>query len=478
MAEQTHEIGCFVGGVERAGAEAAVLEEKYQGKPVASIGLADRAMLEEAIVAARGSRRALQESSAFDRASILHALADGVANEAELYAVDLVRDVGKTIREARGEVDRAVETLRTTAEEAVRFHGEFLDLSGSPRGRGYGSIIRRFPVGVCSFIVPFNFPLNLAVHKVAPAIATGCPFVLKPDTAACLSVMRFARLMARTELLGDSWSVFCVEGKSRDVLSEDERFALLSFTGSPSVGWALKARAGRKRVHLELGGNAACVVDEGVDVSHVAERIRIGGFGTAGQSCISTQRVYALPGVYDELREALIAQVGALRIGDPMDEQTDVGPMFREGEVDRVMEWLDEAVAGGARVLVGGTSEGRFVKPTLLEDAAEDSRVSCQEIFGPVVGLRRVESFEEALGLVNDSDFGLQAGVFTNDLGRAFEAFGALEVGSVNVNDVPSMRLDAMPYGGVKMSGLGREGPGEMMIEMTEPRQMLLAGLV
>ncbi|MFG0257509.1 MAG: aldehyde dehydrogenase family protein [Phycisphaerales bacterium JB043] len=471
-------VASFVAGQERESSSSVELTEKLEGRPVASIALGDASMLEDAIIACESSRDALRKTSAHERASILHALADGVERESEEYARDLVLDVGKTITEARGEVARAVETLRDAAEECVRFHGEWLDLTGSSRGRGYQAIVRRFPVGVCSFIVPFNFPLNLAIHKIAPAIAVGCPFVLKPDTQACLSVFRLARLMSETSLAPESWSVMCIESDARDVLSMDERFSLLSFTGSPSVGWALKARAGRKRVHLELGGNAPCVVDEGVDVAYVSDRIRVGGYGHAGQSCISTQRVYALPGVYDDLRDALVEKVGALRTGDPMEESTDVGPLFRESDVERVASWIREATPRGEGVLVGGEADGRFVRPTLLENIPESATVSCAEVFGPVVCIKRVESFDEAIALANASEFGLQAGVFTNDLSRAFRAFDELEFGSVNINDVPSMRLDTMPYGGIKQSGLGREGPREAMLEMTEPRQMLLAGLM
>ncbi|MHC4974994.1 MAG: aldehyde dehydrogenase family protein [Planctomycetota bacterium] len=478
MPQLAMRVPCFVAGRERESSSSVELTEKYKGDPVASVALGDATMMEDAIVACESSRDALRETSAYERASILHALADGVDRESEEYARDLVLDVGKTINEARGEVARAVETLRDAAEECVRFHGEFLDLTGSPRGGGYHAIIKRFPIGVCSFIVPFNFPLNLAIHKLAPAIAVGCPFVLKPDTQACLSVMRLARLMRTTDLILESWSVMCIESDARDMLTRDERIALLSFTGSPAVGWALKAQAGRKRVHLELGGNAPCIVDEGVDIAHVSDRIRVGGYGHAGQSCISTQRVYALPGVYDDLRDALEAKVGALRTGDPMDERTDVGPLFRQADVARVESWVQEATPRGAGVLVGGRADGRFMQPTLLEGVPSDSKISCQEVFGPVVVINKVSSFDEALQLTNDSPFGLQAGVFTNDMAHAFRAFDELEFGSVNINDVPSMRLDTMPYGGIKQSGLGREGAREVMLEMTEPRQMLLAGLL
>jgi acyl-CoA reductase-like NAD-dependent aldehyde dehydrogenase len=333
---------------------------------------------------------------------------------------------------------------------------------------------QRVPVGPCSFITPFNFPLNLVAHKVAPALAVGCPFVLKPASLTPVGALILGELLAETDLPPGAFSILPCTRAGADRFTTDPRLRLLSFTGSAEVGWALKARAGKKKVVLELGGNAAVVVDEGVDLDDAVARIVIGAFYQSGQSCISVQRIIAHSSVYDALRDRLVAATEKLVVGDPHQEATFVGPLIAEKEARRLERDIASAVAAGGRLLTGGRREGAVLWPTLLEDVPRTEPLVAEEAFGPVAVLSRFTDFEQALASVNDSAFGLQAGVFTRDLGRAMKAWDHLEVGGVVVNDVPSFRVDHMPYGGVKDSGLGREGIRCAMEEMTEPRLLIL----
>ncbi|RMD64409.1 MAG: aldehyde dehydrogenase family protein, partial [Planctomycetota bacterium] len=386
----------------------------------------------------------------------------------------LALEAGKPLKAARVEIERCLETLTLSAEEATRIAGAVEPINHSPRTRGYDCFVRRVPVGVCSCITPFNFPLNLAAHKIGPAIAAGCPFVLKPAEKTPITSALLAEALRACDLPPGSWSVFLCDVSDVGPLVEDDRAALLSFTGSDRVGWALKAQAGRKKVVLELGGNAACVVDETADVAYAADRVAAGAFSYAGQSCISVQRVYALASVADAFAQALTERAAALVVGDPLDETVDVGPVIDDAAAERLDAWIDEAVDRGARVLTGGRRQGRLVQPTVLFSPPEDASVVRCEVFGPVVSVIAVESFEEALDRVNDSEFGLQAGVFTNRLDRALTAWEQLEVGGVVVNDASTFRADAMPYGGVKRSGLGREGVRSAIEHMTEPRVLVV----
>jgi acyl-CoA reductase-like NAD-dependent aldehyde dehydrogenase len=334
---------------------------------------------------------------------------------------------------------------------------------------------RRVPVGPCSFISPFNFPLNLAAPKMAPAIAAGCPFVLKPASMTPVGALLIGEILAETGLPPGAFSILPCRRDGADLFTTDERLELLSFTGSPEVGWALKARAGKKKVVLELGGNAAVVVDEtGNDLADVVERIVFGAFYQSGQSCIGVQRIVVHEAVYDELRDRLVAATEALVMGDPKDERTFIGPMIAEEEAVRLHAWIESAVARGARRLCGGRREGAMLEATLLEDVPAGEPVVCKEAFGPVAVLSRFRDFDAALAQVNDSVYGLQAGVFTRDLYRAHRAWDALEVGGVVIGDVPSFRADHMPYGGVKESGFGREGVRFAMEDMTEIRLLLV----
>jgi acyl-CoA reductase-like NAD-dependent aldehyde dehydrogenase len=447
---------------------------KHDDSPLAEICLAQREHVEQAIVSAESAKKAMRDLSLHARKRILIDIASRIEGGADELAKMIAQEVGKTIKDCEGEVARAVETFRLAADECSRLTGDFGRADASPRAEGCYSISMRVPVGVCSFIVPFNFPLNLAGHKIAPAIAAGCPFVLKPDSNACLSVLALGEILCETDLPPEAWSIFCIEGDGRELLSEDERIALLSFTGSPAVGWALKKAAGRKKAVLELGGNAPCIVHEDADVDRAVDRIMVGGFGACGQSCISVQRIYAHESVYGRVRDGLRARIGALRCGDPLSSSTDVGPLFHADACDRIARWVEQAVAGAANVLVGGVARRPFFDPTLIENVPHDATLSTCEVFGPLVMLNSYTDFDEVLRLANDSDFGLQAGVFTADLGRALRAMEELEFGGISINDVPTMRLDGQPYGGVKQSGIGREGPRYAIEDMTEIRHVLV----
>jgi acyl-CoA reductase-like NAD-dependent aldehyde dehydrogenase len=371
-------------------------------------------------------------------------------------------------------VTRLIDTFRIAAEESVRMTGEVQPLDISPRARGYQGIWKRVPIGPCSFISPFNFPLNLAAHKIAPAIAVGCPFVMKPASRTPLGALIIGEVLAETDLPKGAFSILPAHREGADLFTTDERLKLLSFTGSPAVGWDLKAKAGKKKVVLELGGNAAVIVDRDSDLDDAVERIVFGAFYQSGQSCIGVQRIIAHSDIYEELRKRLVKKTRTLVAGDPHDRETFIGPMIDVKEAQRVDDWIREAVEGGATLLCGGKREGAMLEATLLEGVDRKSTLYREEAFGPVAILSSFTDFDAALDEVNDSRFGLQAGLFTRDLFKALDAWDQLEVGGVVVNDVPSYRVDNMPYGGVKDSGLGREGVRFAMEDMTEIRNMVI----
>lgn len=450
------------------------VSNKMTGKVVARVPLASADDIEAAIAAADSAKEAMAALPAFERKRILQSCVASFKEDAEALAVALALEAGKPIKDARGEVARLIDTFEVAAEEATRIYGEWMPLDISARAAGTQAITRKFPIGPVSMVSPFNFPLNLAAHKVAPAIAAGCPFVLKPASRTPLGALIIGKALVKAGLPEGAFSIVPCPREAADAFTTDERFKLLSFTGSPGVGWAMKARAGKKPVVLELGGNAAAIVDSAVDLPHVVKRLALGAFYQSGQSCIGVQRILIRSTVYEEVKAALVREVGSLKVGDPLEEDTFVGPLITAKDADRMEEWTEEALAAGAKVVVGHRKEGSFYWPTLLEGVPPHCKVYREEAFGPVAVLEPYQTFEQAVQRVNDSKFGLQAGVFTEDLRRAFYAYEHIDAGGVVVGDVPSFRVDSQPYGGVKDSGLGREGIRYAIEDMTETRIMTL----
>ncbi|MFT7834973.1 aldehyde dehydrogenase family protein [Saccharothrix sp. BKS2] len=434
--------------------------------------------VERAVAAAHAAAGGFAVLPAHARAAALDHVSRRLAERADEVAALITAESGKPVRWARVEVSRAVSVFRWAAEEARRFSGELQRLDTDPAATGRLALVRRVPRGPVLGIAPFNFPLNLVAHKVAPALAVGAPIVVKPAPATPLVALLLGELLAGTDLPAGSWSVLPVPNEVAGALAEDPRLPVVSFTGSGPVGYSIQERVPRKHVVLELGGNAAAVVcPDWTDLDFAASRIATFAMYQGGQSCISVQRVYAHREVYPELERAVVAHVRGLGVGNPADPATDVGPLIDEAAARRVQEWVDEAVAAGARVLTGGRRAGAVVEPTVLADVPPGCRVVDEEVFGPVVVLAAVDSTEEAFDRVNASRFGLQAGVFTHDVRLAFRASARLAVGGVVVGDVPSFRADQMPYGGVKESGSGREGVRAAMEDLTEQRVLVLTGL-
>ncbi|MAT92770.1 MAG: aldehyde dehydrogenase [Halioglobus sp.] len=448
--------------------------DKYSGEVATRVALADAAVIERAIAAADDSFEAMRSLPAYHRQEILEHCVDRFSERFDEFAHALCVEAGKPIRDARGEVTRLIDTFRIAAEESVRINGEVLNLEISPRARGYSAMWKRVPIGPCSFISPFNFPLNLAAHKIAPALAIGCPFVMKPASLTPIGALLIGEVLAETDLPVGAFSILPASRDGADLLTTDERLKLLSFTGSPDVGWALKARAGKKPVVLELGGNAACIIDADADLADAVERVVFGAFYQSGQSCISVQRILVHEQVYEAFRAALVAAVKALPMGDPRDEDTFIGPLISEKDAQRLETWVAQAAEQGGRVLCGGERQGVMLSPAVVEDPPPDCALATEEAFGPVATLSRFDDFEQALAQVNDSKFGLQAGIFTRDLYKAQRAWSELDVGGVVIGDVPSFRVDNMPYGGVKDSGLGREGIRFAIEDMSEVRNLVI----
>ncbi|HKO91847.1 MAG TPA: aldehyde dehydrogenase family protein [Polyangiaceae bacterium] len=451
-----------------------VVTDKYSGKEATRVAMADEAAIDRAIAAAVQAERPMRALKAYQRQAVLQHCVHRFSERADELAESLCIEAGKPIKDSRGEVARLIDTFRIAAEESVRLLGEVLPLDISERARDYSGKWKRVPIGACSFISPFNFPLNLAAHKIAPALAVGCPFVLKPASLTPIGALTIGEVLSECDLPEGAFSILPCRRDGARLFTDDPRLKLLSFTGSPVVGWELKAQAGQKKVVLELGGNAACIVDEGTDLEDAVARIVTGVFYQSGQSCISVQRILVHASLYDDFKQRLVAATRVLQLGDPKDPKTFIGPMISEAEAQRLAAWIAQAVKAGARLLCGGGRQAAMLEPTLLEDVPPGQALREEEAFGPVAILSRFDDFEAALQQVNDSQFGLQAGVFTRDLYRAERAWDELEVGGVVIGDVPSWRVDHMPYGGVKNSGLGREGIRWAMEDMTEIRLMVL----
>lgn len=450
--------------------------DKYTGKVATRVALADAKAIDAAIAAAVDAQEPLRRMAPYQRQAVLEHCVARFRERYDELALALCIEAGKPIKDARGEVTRLIDTFKVAAEESVRIDGEVVNLEISARAKGYRGFTKRVPIGPCSFISPFNFPLNLAAHKVAPALAVGCPFVLKPASRTPIGALIIGEVLAETDLPPGAFSILPAHRDGADLFTVDDRFKLLSFTGSPAVGWDLKAKAGKKKVVLELGGNAACIVDadQRDRLDFVVERLVFGAFYQSGQSCISVQRILVHEDLYADLRDRFVEKVKSLRAGDPREESTFIGPMIDEKEASRLDGWIQEAVASGARLLCGGRRDGAMLEATVLENVDALQNVSCMEAFGPVALLQPYRDFDEAVRIVNASDFGLQAGVFSYDVRKAMRAWDELDVGGVVVGDVPSFRVDNMPYGGVKDSGLGREGIRYAIEDMTEVRLLVL----
>jgi acyl-CoA reductase-like NAD-dependent aldehyde dehydrogenase len=451
-----------------------VVTNKYSGETATRVAMADRAAIDRAIARAVAAAEPMREMAAYERQAVLEHCAKRFRERFDELAMSLCIEAGKPLKDARGEVSRLIDTFRIAAEESVRIYGEVMPLDISARARGYSGMWKRFPIGPCSFVSPFNFPLNLAAHKIAPALAVGCPFVLKPASWTPIGALIIGEILAETNLPEGAFSILPCHREGAELFTTDERFKLLSFTGSPEVGWDLKARAGKKKVVLELGGNAACIVDEDADVEDAVKRMVIGAFYQSGQSCISVQRIFVHERIYDDFTGRLVTATRALVMGDPRDERTFIGPMISEKDARRLESWIESAVGRGARLLCGGKRDGVMLEATLLENVPKDEPLCAREAFGPVAILYKFSDFDAVLDEVNDSDFGLQAGVFTRDIYKAHRAWERLDVGGVVIGDVPSWRVDHMPYGGVKDSGFGREGIRFAIEDMTEIRIMVL----
>jgi acyl-CoA reductase-like NAD-dependent aldehyde dehydrogenase len=472
----------WIAGRESSGDGTLDVTSPWDGRLVGSVSLPSAAQVEEAVAAAAAVAEEFAATPAHVRAAALDHMVSRIKERAEEIATLISAENGKPMKWARGEVGRCVSVFRWAAEEARRFNGgEAQRLDSDAGGTGRLAYTRRFPYGPVLGIAPFNFPLNLCAHKVAPALAVGTPIILKPAPATPLSGLLIGELLAETDLPAGSWSVLPVPNDRMPELVQDERLPIISFTGSAPVGWSILDTVPRKRVTLELGGNGAAIVlgdfrsDD--DLDWAAQRIATFSNYQAGQSCIAVQRVIADVSVYDRLKPRVIAAVEALRTGDPSDPDTDVGPLVSEDAAKRVESWVEEAVSRGAKLLTGGTREGATYAPTVLEDVPADTQIACEETFGPVMSFTKVDGESEAFAAANDSKYGLQAGLFTHDIQAAFRAHRALEMGGVVVGDVPSYRADQMPYGGAKQSGVGREGVRFAMEDYTYERVMVLTGL-
>jgi acyl-CoA reductase-like NAD-dependent aldehyde dehydrogenase len=466
--------GFFVDGRWHEDGDLVEIHAPFDGSLIARVVQGRREHAEAAVAAAVKAFGTTRRLPAFERQRVLRRIAESMGERKEEFARTLAQEAGKPIKAARTEVERAIFTFNVAAEESTRIYGEFLPLDWQEFTAGRWGIVRRFPLGPIAGITPFNFPINLVAHKVAPAIAAGCPMVLKPAPQTPLCSLLLAECVQQAGWPDGGLNVLPLSNEDAGLLVTDERIKLISFTGSVPVGWDIKRRAGKKKVVLELGGNAAVIVHSDADLGYAAERCVTGGFAYAGQTCISVQRILVQDSVYGRFTDLLVQGVKKLKSGDPMDESTDVGPVIRESDAIRTVTWIEEAVRAGARLLCGGGRKNLVVEPTVLTGTKPDMKVNCQEIFGPVVTVEPYNDFDEALRKVNHSAYGLQAGLFTRDAKLLFQAYEELEVGGLIAGDVPSFRIDHMPYGGVKDSGLGREGLRYAIEEMTEPKLLVM----
>ncbi len=471
----TRSFGFFMNGTWSAHGREAVVSSPYDQSVLAVISEAGRDDVETAIESATQAFQVTRRMSSQQRATVLHKIVDGMKARREEFARTICQEAAKPIRIAKLEVERAINTFEVAAEESTRIYGEYLPLDMLEGTAGRWGLLRRVPLGPVFAITPFNFPLNLVAHKVAPAIASGCPIILKPAPQTPISSFLLAEIVTEAGWPDGALAVMPLSNEDAALLVSDDRIKLLTFTGSAAVGWKLKNAAGKKRVTLELGGNAAVIVHSDADLAYAAHRCVAGGFSYAGQTCISVQRIFVHEPAFKKFTELLLEGVRKLKCGDPAQESTDVPPLIREKDAERVAEWVHEAVQAGAKLLIGGGRKGAMVEPTVLTGTDPNMRVNTQEVFGPVVTVEPYETFDEALRMTNNTRYGLQAGLMTRDAVLIQTAFDELDVGALIVGDVPSFRVDQMPYGGVKDSGIGREGLRYSIEDMTERKLMVMA---
>ena len=473
-AAATREFANWIGGEWVGGTNLDEITDPFTGEVVGTLPLATARDLDRAIDAAVDAFEITRRLSAWERERMLRGIADGVEKRRREIVERMIAESGKPRQYCEAEVTRGASTFALAAEETKRFGGEVIPVDIEERSEGYVALSRRFPRGPVAGISPFNFPLNLVAHKVAPALATGSPIVVKPPMQAPLTSLLLAEIAAQAGVPHGALNILHMEPEVAEALATDERLTLLSFTGSARVGWMLKEKSGKKPVLLELGSNSGMIVHHDADLAWAAERAAIGGFAHAGQVCIKVQRLFIDRRIADEWIPAFVDRVDNLRMGDPRDPQTVAGPLIDDAAADRVEAWLREAVERGARVLTGGDRDGRFIRPAVVTNVRRDAKIAREEVFGPVVVVETYDRFEDAVARVEDSRYGIHAGVFTHDIRRIHYAFEHLTVGGVVVNDAPMFRVDNFPYGGVKDSGLGREGVRYAMEAMTEPKVLII----
>ena len=474
-ADMVKEYKMLIGGKWIKAKKTLEVTNKYSGDVIGKVSLADRESYEQAVKSARDAFQVISSLPAYKRSQILQRTSELIDQQKDEIAKIIASEAGKPMKYSRGEVTRTVQTFKFASEEAKSIHGETVPMDASFGGEKRIGFYLRFPVGVIGAISPFNFPLNLVAHKVAPAIASGCSVILKPASLTPLTALKLGEIMMEAGLPDGGLNIVVGSGSTvGDWLVSDERLSMITFTGSPSVGRKIKERSGLKKVTLELGNNSACIVDQDADLDSAIPRCIMGSFAYSGQICISVQRIYVHNNIVDEFTSRFLEETKKLKIGDPLDEDTDIGPMITEEDAIRTQEWIDEAKTDGAKILAGGKREGRVYYPTILTDVKPEMKVVRLEVFAPVVSLIEYENFSDAVKMTDDSIYGLQAGVFTTDIDKAFQAVKGIKVGGVIINDVPTYRADQMPYGGVKESGIGREGLKYAVEEMTDLRMVVI----
>ncbi len=468
------EYKLFFDGKWAEGKEVKEIKSPFDQSIVGNVHFGGIEQVLEAIETAHKAFHQTKMLSSFERAKALEYVAQQIAQNREDLARSITLCAGKAIKSARVEADRAVNTFQIAAEEAKRMNGEIIPLDLSAQTTGRWGLVRRFPIGTMVGITPFNFPLNLVAHKVAPAMASGNTILLRPATQVAMTSGILAKIISESEYPAGGFNYIPCGYEAAEAFLEDDRIKKITFTGSPDIGWELKKRAHKKRVTLELGGNAAVIIEPDANLEFALPRTVLEAYAYSGQICISIQRIFLHTKIYDKFMAQFVDATTKLKVGDPMEESTDIGPMINLDAARQTEEWVEEAVENGARLVCGGIRDGAMFEPTILENVKPELRISCQEAFAPVVVVYPYEDFESALRSVNDSIYGLQAGVFTNNLKKAFQAYETLDVGGVICNDIPTFRIDHMPYGGVKESGFGREGLKYAIEEMTELKLLAL----